>query len=75
MGSKCTKKIQEPFGINEGFFDLKAKNEAYFKHAEKMLEMAVNQGFTPALVLLWCNYIPRRGGEIWYFTTVSKRRH
>lgn len=23
------KKMQEPFGISEGFFDLKAKNEAY----------------------------------------------
>ncbi|EPU3313032.1 DUF4038 domain-containing protein [Listeria monocytogenes] len=56
------KKIQEPFGISEGFFDLKAKNEAYFKHAEKMLEIAVNQGFTPALVLLWCNYIPETWG-------------
>ncbi|WP_099225237.1 DUF4038 domain-containing protein [Listeria costaricensis] len=50
--------VMEPFGIKDGFLNLADKNEAYFAHAEKMLAMAVEEGFTPALVLLWCNYIP-----------------
>ncbi|WP_239257078.1 DUF4038 domain-containing protein [Listeria ilorinensis] len=50
--------VMEPFGVKDGYLNLEDKNEAYFTHAEKMLEMAVEHGFTPALVLLWCNYIP-----------------
>lgn len=42
----------------DGAFDFYSINEEYFKRAEKMVEMAVNEGFVPALVLLWCNYIP-----------------
>lgn len=42
----------------DGTFDFYSINEEYFKRAEKMVEMAVNEGFVPALVLLWCNYIP-----------------
>jgi hypothetical protein len=30
----------------------------YFDRARQMLDMAVDRDFTPALVVLWCNYVP-----------------
>jgi hypothetical protein len=33
-------------------------DEAYFDFAEKLLELATQKGFIPALVLLWCNFVP-----------------
>lgn len=48
-----------PFKINkDGTFDFYSINEEYFHRAEKMIEVAVKKGFLPALVLLWCNYVP-----------------
>lgn len=38
-------------------WDFNKKNEEYFDRAEKMVEMAIERGFTPALVVLWCNYV------------------
>lgn len=32
-------------------------NDEYFSRAEKMLDMAVEKGFTPALVVLWCHLV------------------
>jgi len=40
---------------NFSSFDL---NNEYFDRAEKMLKIAREKGFTPALVLLWCNFVP-----------------
>lgn len=49
----------KPFEYNEdGSFNFNKRNDSYFDHAEKMVEMAVERGFVPALVLLWCNYVP-----------------
>lgn len=49
----------EPFNRNEdGTRNFSLLNHHYFDRAEEMLEMAVNKGFTPALVLLWANYVP-----------------
>ncbi|MGG4217783.1 DUF4038 domain-containing protein [Paenibacillus jamilae] len=49
----------EPFAYAEdGSYNFYMLNEEYFTRAETMIEMAVNRGFVPALVLLWCNYIP-----------------
>lgn len=49
----------EPFNKNEdGTRNFMELNEEYFSRAEQMLEIAVNKGFTPALVLLWSNYVP-----------------
>ncbi len=49
----------EPFATdNEGKYNYHNPNEEYFARAEKMLEMAVNRGFVPALVVLWGNYAP-----------------
>jgi hypothetical protein len=50
--------IESPFKVENGYFNISEKNDRYFQHVEEMLEVAVNKGFTPALVLLWCNYIP-----------------
>lgn len=48
-----------PYNLKQdGSFDFNCINEEYFKRAERMLEMAVDHGFIPALVLLWCNYVP-----------------
>ncbi|MGE6579146.1 DUF4038 domain-containing protein [Paenibacillus xylanexedens] len=51
---------QEPFARceDDGTYDFYSLNEEYFKRAEQMVEIAVDKGFVPALVLLWCNYIP-----------------
>lgn len=49
----------EPFSqYEDGTYDFYSLNEQYFTRAEQMVEMAVDKGFVPALVLLWCNYIP-----------------
>ncbi|MEM2852647.1 MAG: DUF4038 domain-containing protein [Ignisphaera sp.] len=48
----------EPFEVSsDGGWDFRRRNERYFDRAEKMVGMAVEKGFTPALVLLWCNYV------------------
>jgi len=43
---------------DDGEYDFFKPNEAYFKKAQTMLGMAVEKGFVPALVVLWCNYVP-----------------
>lgn len=47
-----------PFKIDaQGKFDFNSINEEYFKRAATMLEMAVEKGFIPILVVLWGNYV------------------
>lgn len=59
-----------PFKVNsDGTWDYGAINEEYFKRAEKMVKIAVEKGFTPALVVLWCNYVP----ETWASKMISER--
>ncbi|MGE5557614.1 MAG: DUF4038 domain-containing protein [Bacillota bacterium] len=49
----------EPFHLNSrGTFDFLRINDAYFTRARKMVEAAAQKGFTAALVVLWCNYVP-----------------
>ncbi|WP_018883182.1 apiosidase-like domain-containing protein [Paenibacillus massiliensis] len=49
----------EPFLLQEdGSYDYRQLNVKYFDRAEQMLGMALERGFIPALVLLWCNYVP-----------------
>lgn len=49
----------KPFTYREdGSFNFYERNEDYFERAEKMVDMAVEKGFVPALVLLWSNYVP-----------------
>lgn len=45
----------------DGKWDFSAYNEAYFNKAEKMVAMAVEQGFVPVLGVLWANYVPETG--------------
>ncbi|MCX8183695.1 MAG: DUF4038 domain-containing protein [Crenarchaeota archaeon] len=48
----------EPFeALPDGGWDFSRRSEKYFDRAEKMVEAAVDKGFVPALVLLWCNYV------------------
>lgn len=55
----------DPFLLNEdGSYDYRSLNEAYFDRAEQMLGMAAERGFIPALVLLWCNYVPDTWAEM-----------
>jgi Protein of unknown function (DUF4038) len=54
----------KPFEYKEdGSFNFYKINDAYFERAEKMVAMAVEKGFVPALVLLWCNYVPDTWGS------------
>ncbi|WP_067840504.1 apiosidase-like domain-containing protein [Amphibacillus sediminis] len=48
-----------PFEQTDDGYDFNQFNERYFEHAETMVKMAVAKGFTPALVVLWCNYVPK----------------
>lgn len=48
----------KPFKTDsEGNYDFHNINTEYFLRAEKMVSMAVEKGFVPALVILWCNYV------------------
>lgn len=48
----------EPFEtLKDGSWNFNKKNPDYFDRVEKMVEMAVERNFIPALVLLWCNYV------------------
>ncbi len=48
-----------PFAVGaDGRWDFDRPNLAYFERAETMLQMAVDQGFLPVLVMLWCCYVP-----------------
>ena len=48
-----------PFRLNpQGKMDFSQINDEYFERAEKMVEMAAEKGFVPALVVLWNNYVP-----------------
>ena len=42
----------------DGRWILSRPNPAYFDRAERMLEMAVAEGFLPVLTVLWCSYVP-----------------
>jgi hypothetical protein len=41
----------------DGRFDFYRLNEAYFERAGELLGRAVEKGFVPALVVLWCDYV------------------
>mgnify|MGYP000058807344 CR=1 FL=1 len=54
----------DPFEVlPDGRWDFKRRNEKYFDRAERMVEAAVNKGFIPALVVLWCNYVKGTWGS------------
>lgn len=49
-----------PFPTEDGFhFDVAAPlNPAYFERAHAMCALAAQKCFTPAIVVMWCNYVP-----------------
>lgn len=54
----------DPFEVLcDGGWNFSKRNEGYFDRAEKMIEMAVERDFTPALVVLWCNYVKGTWGS------------
>jgi hypothetical protein len=54
----------DPFeALSDGGWDFSRRNNKYFDRAERMVEMAVERGFTPALVVLWCNYVKGTWGS------------
>ncbi|MEM2091751.1 MAG: DUF4038 domain-containing protein [Candidatus Bathyarchaeia archaeon] len=54
----------EPFEpLSDGGWDFNKRNEKYFDRAERMVKMAVEKDFTPALVVLWCNYVKGTWGS------------
>jgi hypothetical protein len=53
----------EPFARTRGGApDFAAPNSEYFERARTMCAMAVERGFVPALVVLWCDYVPGTWG-------------
>lgn len=53
-----------PYDSTDGvIFDWSKPNPAYWERAHEMCRMAVEHGIRPALVLLWCNYIPGTWGS------------
>lgn len=62
----------DPFELDEkGNYDFYRINDSYFKNAELMLEMAVEEGFIPALAVLWANYVP----DTWQSNCGDASRH
>ncbi|TVR52043.1 MAG: DUF4038 domain-containing protein [Spirochaetaceae bacterium] len=50
---------QKPFAVKtDGTYDFSRFDEPYFARVDRMLEAAVSRGFVPALVVLWCDYVP-----------------
>lgn len=48
-----------PFPVDETLhFDYSRINDAYFEHAARMCAKATEHGFIPAIVVMWCNYVP-----------------
>lgn len=48
-----------PFATADGHrFDFTKWNKAYYEHAVRMCELAEEEGFQLALVVLWLNYVP-----------------
>jgi len=53
-----------PFKLKpDGSYDFYNINEEYFAKAEKMVRMAVERGFTPALFILWAKHV--KGSWCW----------
>lgn len=52
-----------PYASEDGtVFDWSQPNLAYWERAREMCRMAVEHGIRPALVLMWCNYVPGTWG-------------
>ncbi len=49
----------QPFSLIDGMrYDFSVIQPDYFRHAQEMCQAAVDRGFTLALVVMWCNYVP-----------------
>ena len=59
----------DPFMKKDGKYDYDSINEAYFDHAEKMLELMCNYGLIPFLHLFWVDYVDSRAAS-WTQNTI-----
>lgn len=60
-----------PFVVNEdNKFDFSSWNEEYYSRAQKMCQIAVDEGFQLALIILWLNYVPGTWGSRMFDTDV-----
>ena len=49
----------QPFPLIDGMrYNFSVMRPDYFRHAQEMCQAAVDRGFTLALVVMWCNYVP-----------------
>ena len=57
---RCGSRLNRfPFPTKDGArFDFQTILPEYFEHARWMCRCAVEKGFTLALVVMWCNYVP-----------------
>ncbi len=54
----------DPFvALPDGGWDFSKRNDEYFDRAERMVELAVERDITPAIVVLWCNYVKGTWGS------------
>lgn len=54
-----------PYASEDGVhFDWSAPNQEYWDRARRMCQAAVEHGIRPALVLMWCNYVPGTWGSV-----------
>jgi len=52
-----------PFQVREdGSWDLDRFDPGYFADARRMVDVAVEEGIVPVLVVLWCNYVANTWG-------------
>jgi hypothetical protein len=50
---------QAPFAVGaDGSWDVSRLDDGYFERARRMTQTAVDLGFVPVLVVLWCTYVP-----------------
>ncbi len=56
---------ESPFAVGaDGAFDFDKPEPRYFAKARRFVDMALEQGLVPTLVLLWCNYVPGSWGAL-----------
>ncbi|SDD94857.1 apiosidase-like domain-containing protein [Auraticoccus monumenti] len=54
---------RQPFRLRaDGSWDLDRLDDGYFAVARTMVQLAVEEGLVPVLVVLWCNYVPGTWG-------------
>lgn len=65
-----------PYALDaQGNFQFDKMEQGYFDHAQQMCEMAQQEGFQLALVVLWCNYVPNTWASNMKATNIMPYEH